>query len=152
MYYSIKELAGKTVVIVNTGDTGMLSVTNIKTTYTEKPAAPAPLAFMMTRTSALSAVESVNEVLNPAPVFEPEKTEVKTENKGNKTEVTVITSPDVESVVINGKVVSEYRIDRKTGNRIWKCMTDKDADVEVYAYDENGTASEAVTETVETEE
>ncbi len=152
MYYSIKELAGKTVVIVNTGDTGMLSVTNIKTTYTEKPAAPAPLAFMMTRTSALSAVESVNEVLNPAPVFEPEKTEVKTENKGNKTEVTVITSPDVESVVINGKVVSEYRIDRKTGNRIWKCMTDKDADVEVYAYDENGTASEAVTETVETED
>ena len=37
LYYSIKDLASGTIVITNAGESGILSITNIKVTYTENP-------------------------------------------------------------------------------------------------------------------
>ena len=61
MYYDISALAGKTVVIQNASaaDGDVLSITNIKTTYTEKPA-----TFSLLRAVRKSEIEDVVAALN----------------------------------------------------------------------------------------
>lgn len=156
MYHSIKALSGKTVVIMNTGD-GILSVTNLKVTYTANPNAAAEVdAFSITvdGSVALAAVSAVDEVLNPKTPFEPGKVEIKTDvdKRDGTTDVTVITTPDVEEVEIDGEKVTDYTVDPVTGNRIWKKRFDReliiDPEISVIVTDKNGNTSAPVTATV----
>lgn len=144
MYRSILAANGKTVVITNTGD-GILSITNLKVTYSEKPGATDTLSFPMDEKSALAALSAVDEVLNPKTPFEPGKVDVRVEDK----DITVITSPDVDGIEIDGEKVTDFTVDSETGNRIWKKPIDRilkdNPEISVVARDSNGNVSAPVT-------
>ncbi len=161
LYQSIIGLQGKNVVILNTGETGILSITNIKVTYTADPYAVSPSAgwglFMVRRSSVALASASVTEVLN---TFEPEVFEVSTNKTavqvGEKVKVTVTTSADVDYVTVNGETITGYKTNRRTGERTWS-MTVRAEEVGVLeivavAYDENDYASEVQICTVDVAE
>lgn len=155
MYYSIKALENDTIIIQNTGKTGILSVTNIKTTYTEKPVAPFNL-FTVNYTSARIAVMSVQAVNNPVTVFEPETFSVslnRTSAKvGQNVTVTITTSADVDSVTVNGTQVTNFRTNRRTGVKTWTAYVTPDSagefTIETIAFNAEGTASEPVVSTL----
>lgn len=144
MYRSILAANGKTVVITNTGD-GILSITNLKVTYSEKPGATDTLSLTMDEKSALAALSAVDEVLNPKTPFEPGKVDVRVEDK----DITVITSPDVDGIEIDGEKVTDFTVDSETGNRIWKKPIDRilkdNPEISVVARDSNGNVSAPVT-------
>lgn len=144
MYRSILAANGKTVVITNTGD-GILSITNLKATYSVKPVATDTLSLTMDEKSALAALSAVDEVLNPKTPFEPGKVDVKVEDK----DITVITSPDVDGIEIDGEKVTDFTVDSETGNRIWKKPIDRilkdNPEISVVARDSNGNVSAPVT-------
>ncbi len=146
MYRSIKDLNGKTVVIMNVGDAdSILSITNLKVTYSEKPGATDTLSFPMDEKSALAALSAVDEVLNPKTPFEPGKVDVRVEDK----DITVITSPDVDGIEIDGEKVTDFTVDSETGNRIWKKPINRilkdNPEISVVARDSNGNVSAPVT-------
>ena len=146
MYRSIKDLNGKTVVIMNVGDAdSILSITNLKVTYSEKPGATDTLSLTMDEKSALAALSAVDEVLNPKTPFEPGKVDVRVEDK----DITVITSPDVDGIEIDGEKVTDFTVDSETGNRIWKKAIDRilkdNPEISVVARDSNGNVSAPVT-------
>lgn len=146
MYRSIKDLNGKTVVIMNVGDAdSILSITNLKVTYSEKPGATDTLSLTMDEKSALAALSAVDEVLNPKTPFEPGKVDVRVEDK----DITVITSPDVDGIEIDGEKVTDFTVDSETGNRIWKKPIDRilkdNPEISVVARDSNGNVSAPVT-------
>lgn len=144
MYRSILAANEKTVVITNTGD-GILSITNLKATYSVKPAATDTLSLTMDEKSALAALSAVDEVLNPKTPFEPGKVDVRVEDK----DITVITSPDVDGIEIDGEKVTDFTVDSETGNRIWKKPIDRilkdNPEISVVARDSNGNVSAPVT-------
>mgnify|MGYP004510715635 CR=1 FL=1 len=144
MYRSILAANGKTVVITNTGD-GILSITNLKVTYSVKPVATDTLSLTMDEKSALAALSAVDEVLNPKTPFEPGKVDVRVEDK----DITVITSPDVDGIEIDGEKVTDFTVDSETGNRIWKKPIDRilkdNPEISVVARDSNGNVSAPVT-------
>ena len=144
MYRSILAANGKTVVITNTGD-GILSITNLKVTYSEMPGATDTLSLTMDEKSALAALSAVDEVLNPKTPFEPGKVDVRVEDK----DITVITSPDVDGIEIDGEKVTDFTVDSETGNRIWKKPIDRilkdNPEISVVARDSNGNVSAPVT-------
>ena len=144
MYRSILAAKGKTVVITNTGD-GILSITNLKVTYSVKPVATDTLSLTMDEKSALAALSAVDEVLNPKTPFEPGKVDVRVEDK----DITVITSPDVDGIEIDGEKVTDFTVDSETGNRIWKKPIDRilkdNPEISVVARDSNGNVSAPVT-------
>lgn len=144
MYRSILAANEKTVVITNTGD-GILSITNLKATYSEKPVATDTLSLTMDEKSALAALSAVDEVLNPKTPFEPGKVDVRVEDK----DITVITSPDVDGIEIDGEKVTDFTVDSETGNRIWKKPIDRilkdNPEISVVARDSNGNVSAPVT-------
>ena len=144
MYRSILAANGKTVVITNTGD-GILSITNLKATYSVKPGATDTLSLTMDEKSALAALSAVDEVLNPKTPFEPGKVDVRVEDK----DITVITSPDVDGIEIDGEKVTDFTVDSETGNRIWKKAIDRilkdNPEISVVARDSNGNVSAPVT-------
>lgn len=144
MYRSILAANGKTVVITNTGD-GILSITNLKATYSVKPVATDTLSLTMDEKSALAALSAVDEVLNPKTPFEPGKVDVRVEDK----DITVITSPDVDGIEIDGEKVTDFTVDSETGNRIWKKAIDRilkdNPEISVVARDSNGNVSAPVT-------
>lgn len=146
MYRSIKDLNGKTVVIMNVGDAdSILSITNLKVTYSEKPGATDTLSLTMDEKSALAALSAIDEVLNPKTPFEPGKVDVRVEDK----DITVITSPDVDGIEIDGEKVTDFTVDSETGNRIWKKPIDRilkdNPEISVVARDSNGNVSAPVT-------
>lgn len=146
MYRSIKDLNGKMVVIMNVGDAdSILSITNLKVTYSEKPGATDTLSLTMDEKSALAALSAVDEVLNPKTPFEPGKVDVRVEDK----DITVITSPDVDGIEIDGEKVTDFTVDSETGNRIWKKPIDRilkdNPEISVVARDSNGNVSAPVT-------
>lgn len=144
MYRSILAANRKTVVITNTGD-GILSITNLKATYSVKPVATDTLSLTMDEKSALAALSAVDEVLNPKTPFEPGKVDVRVEDK----DITVITSPDVDGIEIDGEKVTDFTVDSETGNRIWKKAIDRilkdNPEISVVARDSNGNVSAPVT-------
>lgn len=144
MYHSILDANNKIVVITNTGD-GILSITNLKVTYSEMPGATDTLSLTMDEKSALAALSAVDEVLNPKTPFEPGKVDVRVEDK----DITVITSPDVDGIEIDGEKVTDFTVDSETGNRIWKKPIDRilkdNPEISVVARDSNGNVSAPVT-------
>ena len=176
MYYSIKDASKGTIVISNSGTSGIISITNLKFTFEEAAtikkvtttnedgteqegeAAVASISeegavFALRSLSAYSISESVE--VEPE-IFIPETFEVsldKTEVKVNKkVKVTVTTSEEVEYITVNGEVIEDCRTNKKTGLKTWSVrLTPTEAGefpIEVIAYNEEGTASESVTETV----
>lgn len=143
MYYSINGYKDGTIVIYNSGASGVLSLTNIKFTFTQEPAV-ANGALYVTGVSKDVVLGSLTE--SP---FVPTTFSVSTPSRvyvGNTVTVTVTTSSDVEVITVNGEKVTTYYRNRWTGQRIWaasvKAEAAGDLVIAVVAYDEDGKASE----------
>lgn len=155
MYYSIKAFAGKTVVIANTGDASILSITNIKVTYTSDPSGIPPAEadptshFTVSRSSAMLAASTVPIALSEA--YEPEKFNVSvnssTVKTGDTVSVTVKTSDDVAYITVNGEKITEYKYNAWAGERVWKAEVKAEnvgeLSISVRAYSESGAVSAA---------
>lgn len=165
MYYKISQDSNGNITVTNTGD-GILSLTNLKVTYsTEGSVSLAP----MSKEEQTSAVMMVRAMFAPpAPtVFEPETFTVKLSNYRDVyvreyIKVTVTTSDDVKYITVGDKRISRYDDERvwggfrkgfvKTGKRVWSYYVSFDTAgqqvISVVAYDADGLASEAVENTV----
>lgn len=154
MYYSIKDYISGPVIIQNTGD-GILSLTNIKVTYTEAPSESNEVVLWMDGSSAEFALRSLNSE-SAVTVFEPEKLEVslsKTQvSVGEKVKVCVTTKEDVVYLMVNGEMVTEYSADQSTGERTWTIELTAEAagemTVDVTAYNYKNVASDTVAQSV----
>ena len=169
MYYKIAT-AGNTFTITNTGD-GILSLTNLKITYSTKPTEDTSTSsdsdtnpVMLTSLSdeeVNTAVMSVR-ALFAAPVvetFEPETFEVSWNSvrKGQTATLTVKTSEDVESIMVDGNAVTEYTTrterngfgwwaDKVTYRVFTYTVTAKESgDHEIIAFNDAGAQSEPIT-------
>lgn len=165
MYYEISKDGKGNFTVTNTG-TGILSLTNLKVTYsTESSVSLAPMSAEE-QTSAVMMVRAM--FAPPAPtVFEPETFTVSLKNYKDVyvreyIKVTVTTSDDVKYITVGDKKISRYDDERvwggfrkgfvKTGKRIWSYYvsfnTAGQQVISVVAYDADGLASEAVENTV----
>ena len=171
MYYDLTAWKNNIIVIENTGS-GIISLTNIKSTYTSNPAgvvSSVPSAPSQGSDATVAAVETASEPvltsvymtrnaaelvlasMNAPEVFEPETFEV-TVNKqdvkvGEKVKVKITTATDVSRVTVNGKKVTKSKYDKKKGVLIWeidlKAEKAGTMEISVVAYDHEGLASEA---------
>lgn len=118
MYYEI-DTEGRNFTIANNGN-GILSLTNLKITFTDKPdstiALTAPTAEEQT-----AAVMSVRALFAaPEQTFEPEHFTAKWSRnvrKGGTATLTVKASADVESITVNGEEITVYTT--KTARSFW---------------------------------
>ena len=184
LYYSIKTLKNNIIVISNVNKvetSAIISITNIKFTFTEKPSDNGEIESIVQVTKDM--IEKVQAAMNAAnkpseeekpegdepetkpDPFVPEIFEVKVTGKsvkaGQTINVKVTTSSDVVAITVEGEIVTQYKVDKKTGNRTWeaKILTDKNdagrtETVEVVAYGEidgNAVASEKKTVEVKIE-
>ena len=155
----------------STDKAAILSITNIKITYTENPVSTNSL-LTVSRSSVNSVLMALNEVEEETPettvpeVTEPEVTEpeealdaqlkVSVMNNSVKVGSTVVvkitTSSDVDALTVNGKEISRYTENKFTGVRTWtttvKASEAGSMDIAVTAYN-NGAALDTVTETIE---
>ena len=158
MYYKIGT-AGDSFTITNTG-TGILSLTNLKITFTDKPgstiALSAPTAEQQT-----AAVMSVRALFaEPEQTFEPEHFTAKWSRnvrKGGTATLTVKASADVESITVNGDKITAYT--PKTTRSFWgsketyhvftyRVTNAETADYTVCAINAEGVASDPITATL----
>lgn len=165
MYYEISKDGKGNFTVTNTG-AGILSLTNLKVTYsTEGSVSLAPMSAEE-QTSAVMMVRAM--FAPPAPtVFEPETFTVSLKNYKDVyvreyIKVTVTTSDDVKYITVGDKKISRYDDERvwggfrkgfvKTGKRVWSYYvsfnTAGQQVISVVAYDADGLASEAVENTV----
>lgn len=166
MYYEISKDGNGNFTVTNTG-TGILSLTNLKITYSATGGSVS-LASMSPeeQTSAVMMVRAM--FAPPAPtVFEPETFTVSLKNYKDVyvreyIKVTVTTSDDVKYITVGDKKISRYDDERvwggfrkgfvKTGKRVWSYYVSFDTAgqqvISVVAYDADGLASEAVENTV----
>ena len=166
MYYEISKDGNGNFTVTNTG-AGILSLTNLKITYSAKGGSVS-LAPMSPeeQTSAVMMVRAM--FAPPAPtVFEPETFTVSLKNYKDVyvreyIKVTVTTSDDVKYITVGDKRISRYDDERvwggfrkgfvKTGKRVWSYYVSFDTAgqqvISVVAYDADGLASEAVENTV----
>ena len=165
MYYEISKNADNSITIANTG-TGILSLTNLKVTYSTEGSVSLASMNAEERTSAVMMVRAM--FAPPAPtVFEPETFTVSLKNYKDVyvreyIKVTVTTSDDVKYITVGDKRISRYDDERvwggfrkgfvKTGKRVWSYYVSFDTAgqqvISVVAYDADGLASEAVENTV----
>lgn len=165
MYYEISQNGDNSITIANTG-TGILSLTNLKITYSAEGSVSLAPMSAEEQTSAVMMVRAM--FAPPAPtVFEPETFTVSLKNYKDVyvreyIKVTVTTSDDVKYITVGDKKISRYDDERvwggfrkgfvKTGKRIWSYYvsfnTAGQQVISVVAYDADGLASEAVENTV----
>lgn len=165
MYYEISKDGNGSFTVTNTG-TGILSLTNLKITYSAKGSVSLAAMSAEEQTSAVMMVRAM--FAPPAPtVFEPETFTVSLKNYKDVyvreyIKVTVTTSDDVKYITVGDKRISRYDDERvwggfrkgfvKTGKRIWSYYvsfnTAGQQVISVVAYDADGLASEAVENTV----
>lgn len=187
MYYDLTEWKDDIIVISNTGGggedryntTGIISLTNIKSTYTSNPSNEVtafpeqeetenetvmymtPAVAMLTLRSLNTPVEEPTvpeeEVTTPeVEIFVPEKLEVKVHKgkvkTGEKVKVTVTTSSDVEAIEINGSEITNFKV-AKHGDRKWEsniiAETVGTLEITVVAKDADGNSSDPITDFVE---
>ena len=159
MYYDITEAAKSgTILIRNTGNT-ILSLTNVKVTFTEE--ATASLAIM-SNTAINEAVQMVRAMYAPEEVqpFTPERFEASwnrsSVRSGEKATLTVKTSEDVEAITVDGVTIDTYRTRTQRTGWGWNAKkvtyreftytitASETADHEIVAVNAEGTASEAI--------
>lgn len=165
MYYEISKDGNGNFTVTNTG-TGILSLTNLKITYSAEGSVSLAPMSAEEQTSAVMMVRAM--FAPPAPtVFEPETFTVSLKNYKDVyvreyIKVTVTTSDDVKYITVGDKRISRYDDERvwggfrkgfvKTGKRIWSYYvsfnTAGQQVISVVAYDADGLASEAVENTV----
>ena len=148
MYYDITDLKDKTIVVYNSGTSGILSLTNVKITCTSAPTNPGSVFYVSS-----DVVTNITENMNTDPTFTPGQFTVDvpdTAYVGNNVLVTVKTSTDVEAVSVNGTVLTSYR--QRGSVRTWYGYVSVEAagteTVEVIAYNGSGYASEPITENI----
>lgn len=153
MYYDITSLTGQMIVIYNSGKNGILSLTDIKFTFTEAPDKEALTDVFCVSASEVGAViDAMNT--EPEVTFTPEKFEVAVPDSvtaGSKITVKVTTGDDVAAISVDGEMLTAYDVDND-GNRVWtQKVSAAEAGVltiEVTAYNEDGVASDAVSAAV----
>ena len=178
MYYAITEQAiegtgesasAKSVTITNSTQ-NILSLTNLKITFTSKPNTKVTLA-KPNEAEQQDAVATVRALFAPAPVepepepepektFEPDRFEAswsKNVMQGRKATLTVKTSEDVEAITVDGQTIRSYRTRTermgfgRRAKRItyreftYSMVAQESADFSVTAINAEGTESEAIT-------
>lgn len=158
MYYQIGT-AGDSFTITNTG-TGILSLTNLKITFTDKPGSTIALTAP-TADEQTAAVMSVRALFAaPEQTFEPEHFTAKWSRnvrKGGTATLTVKASADVEAITVNGEEITVYTT--KTARNFWGAketyhvFTYREtnaatADYTVCALNADGVASDPITATL----
>lgn len=164
MYYDISAVMdGRIVTITNTGE-AILSLTNLKITYTEKGSVSLGAMNAEEQTASVMAVRAL---FAPAPVepepektFEPERFEASWSRnvmQGRKATLTVKTSEDVEAITVDGQTIRSYRTRTermgfgRRAKRItyreftYSMVAQESADFSVTAVNAEGTESEAIT-------
>lgn len=158
MYYEISK-AGDSFTITNTG-TGILSLTNLKITFTDKPGSTIALTAP-TADEQTAAVMSVRALFAaPEQTFEPEHFTAKWSRnvrKGGTATLTVKASADVEAITVNGEEITVYTT--KTARSFWGAketyhvFTYREtnaatADYSICALNGEGVASDPITATL----
>lgn len=169
MYYKISQYGNNTFTITNTGK-NILSLTNLKITFTSKPDTEVTLA-KLSEAEQQDAVATVRALFAPAPVepepepepektFEPERFEASWSRnvmQGRKATLTVKTSEDVEAITVDGQTIRSYRTRTermgfgRRAKRItyreftYSMVAQESADFSVTAINAEGTESEAIT-------
>lgn len=162
MYYQIAN-AGEQFTITNTGD-GILSLTNLKITFKEKPTGEVTLAALNTQEqeSAVSLVQALFTA--PVATFSPETFQAdwgRAVRAGKRATLTVKTSADVESITVDGQSITSYTTrTQRTGWGWWSPKVTyhvftytitapaQTTDYAVCAVNAEGTASEPITATL----
>lgn len=114
MYYDITSAAkGQLVTITNTGD-AILSLTNIKITYSKQSTTGLAALAESDEQAAVAAVRALYAAPEVEPVepFKPERFEAKWSNnvrKGSRAVLTVKASTDVDAIVVNGVTVTQFK-------------------------------------------
>lgn len=118
MFYEIGT-EGKNFTIANNGN-GILSLTNLKITFTDKPGSTIALTAP-TAEEQTTAVKSVRALFAaPEQTFEPEHftaTWSRNVRKGGTATLTVKASADVEAITVNGEEITAYTT--KTARSFW---------------------------------
>ena len=158
MYYEIGA-SGGSFTITNTGD-GILSLTNLKITFKNKPASVAALSAP-TAEEQNAAVMSVRALFaEPEQTFEPEHFTAKWSrnvHKGGKATLTVKASADVEAIHVDDVTIDSYKV--RTERSGWGSSAKKvtyhvftytvtataTADYTVCAINADGVASDPIT-------
>lgn len=158
MYYEIGTADGS-FMITNVGD-GILSLTNLKITFKNKPASVAALSAP-TAEEQDAAVMSVRALFaEPEQTFEPEHFTAKWSrnvHKGGKATLTVKTSADVETIQVDDVTIDSYKV--RTERSGWGSSAKKvtyhvftytvtataTADYTVCAINADGVASDPIT-------
>ena len=126
MYYDITDVAkgGNVVTISNTATTGILSLTNLKITFSET--GKSVTLGTMTDTDTTNALMVVRSVFAAeAPVIEPfvpERFEAKWDRSvraGQRATLTVKTSEDVAAISVDGQTIDTYRTYTERSGRGW---------------------------------
>lgn len=167
MYYKINvnvSAADQTVVIANKDGTGILSLTNLKITFKNKPTDKITLTALnnQEQENAVSLVRALFTA--PVATFSPETFEAdwgRAVRAGKKATLTVKTSADVESITVDGQSITRYTTrTQRTGWGWWSPKVTyhvftytitapaQTTDYAVCAVNAEGTASEAVTATL----
>lgn len=160
MYYQIANAGGQ-FTITNTGD-GILSLTNLKITYSAKDSVSLGTLDTQEQENAVSLVRALFTA--PAATFSPETFEAdwgRAVRAGKRATLTVKTSADVESITVDGQAITGYTT--RTQRAGWGWWSPKvtyhvftytitapaqTTDYAVCAVNAEGTASEAVTATL----
>lgn len=155
MYYEIGT-EGRNFTIANNGN-GILSLTNLKITFTDKPGSTIALTPLSTEEQN-DAVMSVRALFAaPEQTFEPEHftaTWSRNVRKGGTATLTVKASADVESITVNGEEITAYTT--KTARSFWgpketyhvftyRVTNAATADYSVCALNADGVASDPIT-------
>ncbi len=155
MYYEIGTADGN-FTITNVGD-GILSLTNLKITFTDKPGSTIALTAP-TAEEQTAAVKSVRALFAaPEQTFEPEHFTAKWSRnvrKGGTATLTVKASADVEAITVNGEKITVYTT--KTARSFWgsketyhvftyRVTNAATADYSVCALNADGVASDPIT-------
>lgn len=158
MYYEIGT-EGRNFTIANNGN-GILSLTNLKITFTDKPGSTIALTAP-TADEQTAAVMSVRALFAaPEQTFEPEHFTAKWSRnvrKGDTATLTVKASADVEAITVNGEEITVYTT--KTARSFWgsketyHVFTYREtnaatADYTVCALNADGVASDPITATL----
>ena len=158
MYYKIGS-EGKNFTIANNGN-GILSLTNLKITFTDKPGSTIALTAP-TAEEQTTAVKSVRALFAaPEQTFEPEHFTAKWSRnvrKGGTATLTVKASADVEAITVNGEEITAYTT--KTARSFWgsketyhvftyRVTNAATADYSICAVNGEGVASDPITATL----